>query len=163
MLNRKLLNSPEFSVGTAPLLAFVELHTKIYTPPPRVWFALRVLSASHVGLHIVNLFIVLCSESPVLLKRCLPARWLLSVMPYEPLGDDEKIKATHIPPTFSVHKYSSAVGMGSAGENFGVQPERPRTQQVLRMGRSFSTRLSTKGDSALSVVGLIVGKCACIA
>lgn len=74
-------------------------------------------------------------------------------MPYEPLGDDEKIKATHIPPTFSVHKYSSAIGPpgSSVGDKpGGVAIGEPRTQKVLRMGRSFSVRLSSIGGVTCS-------------
>lgn len=74
-------------------------------------------------------------------------RWLLSVMPYQPLGDEEAIKSTHIPPTFSIHKYSSAVG-DPVGKHFGktVDPQdHKRTQSVLRMGRTFSVRMSFQG------------------
>lgn len=65
-------------------------------------------------------------------------------MPYKPLGDDKKIHDTHMPPTFTVHTYSSNFGTVS----FGPLPdasEHGRTQSVLRMGRSFSTRMSSQG------------------
>ena len=71
-------------------------------------------------------------------------------MPYTPLGDEEIIKNTNIPPTFSVHKYSSA--LSPFGKHFGLpQPqnhrENRRTQSVLRIGRSFSVRMSSVGES----------------
>lgn len=68
-------------------------------------------------------------------------------MPYEPLGDDAKIKGTKIPPTFSVHKYASAIG-SPIGNQFGMlleTSEHTRTQSVLRIGRSFSVRMSSQG------------------
>ena len=69
-------------------------------------------------------------------------------MPYKPLGDDKKIHDTHMPPTFTVHTYSSNFG----GATFGPitdASEHGRTQSVLRMGRSFSTRMSSQGLSAI--------------
>lgn len=74
-------------------------------------------------------------------------------MPYEPLGDDDKIKGIHLPPTFSVHKYASAVGALSAinsSQNLGLirasSLQEGRTQSVSRMGRSFSVRMSEIGN-----------------
>ena len=65
-------------------------------------------------------------------------------MPYKPLGDEKKIHDTHMPPTFTVHTYSSNVGA-----TFGLpsDSEHGRTQSVLRMGRTFSTRMSSQGLS----------------
>eukprot|EP00903_Cladosiphon_okamuranus_P011637 g10946.t1 len=82
-------------------------------------------------------------------KEAPPAkldRWLLSVMPYEPLGDDDAVKKTKIPPTFSVHRYASAIGNPISGMNeFGPIPDTSeRTQKVVRMGRSFSIRMSSQ-------------------
>ncbi|CAN0154633.1 unnamed protein product, partial [Ectocarpus fasciculatus] len=77
-------------------------------------------------------------------------RWLLSVMPYEPLGSEEKVKSTKIPPTFSLHRYASAIGgpMGEgedlAGAGMNDASEHKRTQSVLRMGRSFSVKMSSQ-------------------
>lgn len=74
-------------------------------------------------------------------------------MPYEPLGDDDAVKKTKIPPTFSVHRYASAIGnpVGAAGgmNDFGPTAdtsEHTRTQKVVRMGRSFSVRMSSQGE-----------------
>ncbi|CAM9873721.1 unnamed protein product [Chrysoparadoxa australica] len=36
-------------------------------------------------------------------------RWMLCVMPYNPLLDEEKVKATHLPPTFSINQYQGAI------------------------------------------------------
>lgn len=73
-------------------------------------------------------------------------------MPYEPLGDDAKIKETNIPPTFTVHKYASAIG-DPVSAHFGLlmdTSEHRRTQKVLRMGRSFSVRMSSQGEEGES-------------
>lgn len=65
-------------------------------------------------------------------------------MPYKPLGDDKKIHDTHMPPTFTVHTYSSNFGTVSFGPLTDASEHGP-TQSVLRMGRSFSTRMSSQG------------------
>lgn len=74
-------------------------------------------------------------------------------MPYEPLSDDAKIKAINLPPTFTVHKYASAVDpLGGVNDNSthgqgGRESLREeRIQSVLRMGRSFSVRMSSIGE-----------------
>ena len=83
-------------------------------------------------------------------------------MPYEPLGNDDAVKKTKIPPTFSVHRYASAIGNPIGGMNdFGPIPdtsEHKRTQKVVRMGRSFSVRMSSQGElfSLVSRVSLSV-------
>jgi hypothetical protein len=56
-------------------------------------------------------------------------RWLICVMPYEPKLDQELIKMSNIPPTFTVHEYSSSFGMESGSS-------------VARLGRTFSQRMS---------------------
>ncbi|CAM9764700.1 unnamed protein product [Scytosiphon promiscuus] len=75
-------------------------------------------------------------------------RWLLSVMPYEPLLDDAEVKKSKIPPTFSLHRYASLIGNSIAGrEDLGPlvdSSEHSRTQSVVRMGRSFSVRMSSQ-------------------
>lgn len=73
-------------------------------------------------------------------------------MPYEPLGDDEAVKKTKIPPTFSVHRYASAIGNPIGGMNDSgpmaadTSEHTQRTQKVVRMGRSFSVRMSSQGE-----------------
>lgn len=94
------------------------------------------------------------SSNPALraLPRFCLGRWLLSVMPYEPLGSEDKVKSTKIPPTFSLHRYASAVGdpIGGGGDLAGAimndASEHKRTQSVLRMGRSFSVKMSSQGE-----------------
>ncbi|CAM9227119.1 unnamed protein product [Phaeothamnion confervicola] len=61
-------------------------------------------------------------------------RWLLCVMPNEPLLDADKIKATHIPPTFTVHQYCGAGGGGEVAST------------VQRAGQTFSQRMSLSGE-----------------
>ncbi|CAN0117258.1 unnamed protein product, partial [Hapterophycus canaliculatus] len=76
-------------------------------------------------------------------------RWLLSVMPYEPLLDDAEVKKSKIPPTFSLHRYASLIENSVAGrEELGPMvdsSEHGRTQSVVRMGRSFSVKMSSLG------------------
>ncbi|CBJ32618.1 diacylglycerol kinase [Ectocarpus siliculosus] len=80
-------------------------------------------------------------------------RWLLSVMPYEPLGSEAKVKSTKIPPTFSLHRYASAIGdpigggQDLAGAVMNDASEHKRTQSVLRIGRSFSVKMSSQAKS----------------
>ncbi|CAM9601191.1 unnamed protein product [Ectocarpus sp. 4 AP-2014] len=80
-------------------------------------------------------------------------RWLLSVMPYEPLGSEDKVKSTKIPPTFSLHRYASAIGdpigggQDLAGAVMNDASEHKRIQSVLRMGRSFSVKMSSQAKS----------------
>lgn len=82
-------------------------------------------------------------------------RWLLSVLPYTPLGDDAKIKETNIPPTFTVHKYASEIYVPSGPPNLSQyfdKTERNRIQSVLRIGRSFSIRMSSQGTLRYGMV-----------
>lgn len=70
-------------------------------------------------------------------------------MPYEPLGDDAAVKRTKIPPTFSLHRYASAIGNPIGGDgNLGsiADSQHKRSQSVVRMGRSFSVRMSLQGE-----------------
>lgn len=76
-------------------------------------------------------------------------------MPYEPLGDDEKIKATKLPPTFSYHKYASAIGNLQGQASLGLlsdTSEHGPTQSVLRIGKSFSVKMSSLGESISSIL-----------
>ncbi|CAM9384592.1 unnamed protein product, partial [Choristocarpus tenellus] len=80
--------------------------------------------------------------SPVQLDR-----WLLSVMPYEPIFDSAKAKAT-VPPTFTIHKYDSMPTHAEkgGGDQEGGEGEQGATgQRVMRMGRTFSERMSSQG------------------
>lgn len=74
-------------------------------------------------------------------------------MPYEPLLDDAEVKKSKIPPTFSLHRYASLIGNSIAGrEDFGPMvdsSEHARRQSVVRMGRSFSVRMSSQGEDKL--------------
>lgn len=76
-------------------------------------------------------------------------------MPYEPLGSEDKVKSTKIPPTFSLHRYASAIGdpigggQDLAGAVMNDASEHKRTQSVLRIGRSFSVKMSSQGEIPL--------------
>eukprot|EP00611_Tribonema_gayanum_P020086 TRINITY_DN3606_c0_g1_i2.p1 TRINITY_DN3606_c0_g1~~TRINITY_DN3606_c0_g1_i2.p1 ORF type:complete len:410 (-),score=100.93 TRINITY_DN3606_c0_g1_i2:668-1897(-) len=67
-------------------------------------------------------------------------RWLISVMPYEPLNDDAAIRETHLPPTFTIHHYRTGALDGSS--------RRPvQRATVMREGDTYTDKLNQQATS----------------
>lgn len=71
------------------------------------------------------------------------------MMPYEPVGDDDEIKKSHLPPTFTIHRYK-ADGLLASTTGSGTDVYHQEAT-VERQGYNYSEQLTEQGKAIYSV------------